>query len=369
MGEKTRASSESLKNFSVQPRTETSAQNAFLALLDDIRGDVDARLRGFLDSAIDQAAAHGSDVEAMVAAVRDLCLRGGKRLRPALLVAGFRATGTRARLGPALDAGVALELLHTYLLIHDDWMDEDTIRRGGPAVHLLLSRRFRSSKLGDAAGILAGDCAAGLALEALSRVDVPPSRMPRVIDCFARMQIDAVFGQQLDLVGKTRDAESVYALKTSSYSVQGPLKLGALLADCSNDLLRVLDRFGMPLGIAFQLRDDLLGVFGRPDEIGKPVGGDLRQGKRTALIGLALRKLRGGGRRAVTSVFGNPEATAAELRRAVEVLETSGIRGLVERRIAELSAEARKALEAARLPTRTAQVLGDAVNALLDRGH
>ena len=124
MGEKTRASSESLKNFSVQPRTETSAQNAFLALLDDIRGDVDARLRGFLDSAIDQAAAHGSDVEAMVAAVRDLCLRGGKRLRPALLVAGFRATGTRARLGPALDAGVALELLHTYLLIHDDWMDE-----------------------------------------------------------------------------------------------------------------------------------------------------------------------------------------------------------------------------------------------------
>lgn len=369
MGEKARSIAASKRDSSLKSKGDGAPENGFLALLEEIRGDIEARLLGFLDSAIDEASTHGPDVEAMVAAVRDLCLRGGKRLRPALLVAGFRATGSRARLGPALDAGVALELLHTYLLIHDDWMDEDTIRRGGPAVHMLLSRRFHSTKLGDASGILAGDCAAGLALEALSRVDVPPSRLARVFDCFARMQIDAVYGQQLDLVGRARDAETVYALKTSSYSVQGPLKLGALLADGSSNLLRSLDRFGMPLGIAFQLRDDLLGAFGRSDVTGKPVGGDLRQGKRTALIALALRKLRGGDRRALTSVFGNSEATASELRHAVDVLEANGIRRLVEQRIAELSAEAHAALDAARLPPRTTRMLGDAVDALIDRGR
>lgn len=343
------------------------SDNPFLALLNDVRGDLEARLCGFLDAALDQAAAHGTDLVAMVEAIRDLCVRGGKRLRPALAIAGYRATGTRQPLGPALDAGVALELLHAYLLIHDDWMDQDAIRRGGPTVHMLLAKRYRSRQTGDASGILAGDFAAALALEALSRVDIPPARVPRVVACFARMQQDVVFGQQLDLLGRANDVESVYALKTSSYSVQGPLNLGALLAGGRPELLRALDQYALPLGIAFQLRDDLLGAFGKTKDTGKSIGSDLRQGKRTALVALALRRLRGSERRQLGRVLGNRDASAAEIGAALALLKERGIPELVEARILELATSARVALEAARLPSSARELLAGAVDALTER--
>jgi geranylgeranyl diphosphate synthase type I len=347
--------------------TNTPPGNPFLALVNDVRGDLEARLCGFLDAAVDQASTYGADLVAMVSAIRDLCLRGGKRLRPALAIAGFRAAGNKRPLGPALDAGVALELLHAYLLIHDDWMDQDAIRRGGPTVHTLLAKRYRSQQTGDASGILAGDFAAALALEALSRVDIPAARFPKVVACFARMQQDVVFGQQLDLLGRARDVEAVYALKTSSYSVQGPLNLGALLAGSTPTLLRALDQYASPLGIAFQLRDDLLGAFGKVEHTGKSVGSDLRQGKRTALVALALRRLRGSERAELCRVLGNKKASDAQIGRTLDLLQKRGIPELVETRITELANSARVALDAARLPRSARDLLVGAVDALTER--
>ena len=350
-----------------RPRTNTPPDNPFLALLHDVRGDLEARLCGFLDAAVDQASGYGADLVAMVSAIRDLCLRGGKRLRPALAIAGFRAAGSKRPLGPALDAGVALELLHAYLLIHDDWMDQDAIRRGGPTVHTILAKRYHSQQTGDASGILAGDFAAALALEALSRVDIPAPRVPKVVACFARMQQDVVFGQQLDLLGRASDVEAVYALKTSSYSVQGPLNLGALLAGGGPKLLRALDQYALPLGIAFQLRDDLLGAFGNVEHTGKSVGSDLRQGKRTALVALALRRLRGSERAQLCRVLGNKKASMAQIGRTLDLLQERGIPELVETRIAELATSARVALDAARLPGVARELLVGAVDALTER--
>src|SRR5690606_1480156 len=143
---------------------------------------------GFLDARVDSVRKHGPDVVAMVDAVRDLCMRGGKRMRAALAVVGYRATNTSATLEPALDAGVALELLHVYFLIHDDWMDEDDMRRGGPAVHAALAKRLRSAKLDEKSAILAGDYAAALATEAIARLEIPAARLPRVLACFSQMQ-------------------------------------------------------------------------------------------------------------------------------------------------------------------------------------
>src|SRR5690606_25275140 len=120
----------------------TIPENPFLGLLASVQQDVDARLAPLLDATLEAARPLGSEVRAMVGALADLCRRGGKRLRPALVVAGGRAASTRAALEPALGAGVALELLQAYFLIHDDWMDGDSVRRGGPTVHRLLARRF-----------------------------------------------------------------------------------------------------------------------------------------------------------------------------------------------------------------------------------
>ncbi|HYQ01025.1 MAG TPA: polyprenyl synthetase family protein [Polyangiaceae bacterium] len=312
------------------------AQNPFSVLLGAVQSEVDQRLRGFLETRLDVARRHGPEVVEMVSAVRDLCLRGGKRLRPALLVAGYRGASERAALEPALDAGVPLELLQAYLLIHDDWMDGDLVRRGGPAVHAHLAKRFRSQQKGDASGILAGDYASAVALEALSQVEMKPAAALPAFACFAEMQLDAIAGQQLDLIGGKYDVELAYQLKTGSYTVRGPLRLGAILASAGPKTLLALDRFALPIGVAFQLRDDLLSAFGEPKQTGKPLGNDLRAGKRTALLAAGLKLARGKDLKALKSVIGNAEASDVELRAALSVLESSGARASIEERIAEL---------------------------------
>jgi geranylgeranyl diphosphate synthase type I len=342
--------------------------NPFVAVLAAVRAEVDARLQGFLDARLDSVREHGADVVAMVDAVRDLCMRGGKRTRPALLVVGYRASSTTATLEPALDAGVAIELLHAYFLIHDDWMDRDVVRRGGPAVHALLGKRFRSQRLGDMSAILAGDFAAALATEAIARVEMPASRMARVIACFAQMQSDAVLGQQLDVLAKPKDVERAYELKTGSYTVRGPLRLGALLAGAAPRLLTALDRFALPVGVAYQLRDDLLSAFGDPKHTGKPFGSDLRSGKRTVLLLEALKRARGRDHRVLSGVVGNARASDDQIGQAVEVIARSGARAAVEARIDELVKSALVALRAGRLTPEGTALLEGAARALTQRG-
>ncbi|HOT13094.1 MAG TPA: polyprenyl synthetase family protein, partial [Polyangiaceae bacterium] len=161
---------------SQQLPTASDPEEAFQALLADVRRDVDARLAGYLDARVAETARHGADVEAMARAVRDLTLRGGKRLRAVLVLIGYLASNQHGSFDPALDAGVAFELLQTYLLVHDDWMDGDERRRGGPSVPAMLREHHGSTRLGDAAAVLAGDFAAALSLDVLSRLDAPPER-------------------------------------------------------------------------------------------------------------------------------------------------------------------------------------------------
>jgi geranylgeranyl diphosphate synthase type I len=315
-------------------------QNPFLALLKTIQPDIERRLAVFLDASVERARAFGPEVLALSLEVRRLALRGGKRLRPALVVAGFRTVSSSASLEPALAAGVALELLHTYFLIHDDWMDGDRVRRGGPAVHVALAKRFGSEKKGNASAILAGDYALALACEALSAVRARADRLKGAFSAFAEMQLGAVAGQQLDIVGEGRNVELGYALKTGSYTVEGPLRLGALLAGSRPATLATLARYARPAGIAFQLRDDLLSLFGDPKQTGKPLASDLVSGKQTLLLRLALRQALPADLRAIRGVLGKPRAKPPELRRALRAIDASGATERVEQRIAELSAQA-----------------------------
>src|SRR3954466_8577621 len=211
-------------------KVPVNVDNPFVALLRLVQPDIERKLADFLDARVQSTRTLGPEVQALAREVRRLTLMGGKRLRPALVVAGLRTVSPNADAGPALDAGVALELLHTYFLIHDDWMDGDRVRRGGPSVHVALAARFASEHKGNASAILAGDYAVALACDALARVEMRPERLRAVFAAFAEMQLGAVAGQQLDMVGEGRDVELGYALKTGSYTVEGPLKLGAVLA-------------------------------------------------------------------------------------------------------------------------------------------
>lgn len=341
------------------PRTANDPESAFRAMLADVRRDVDARLAGYLDARVAETARHGADVEAMAGAVRDLTLRGGKRLRAALVVVGYLAHDETQPTGPALDAGVAFELLQTYLLVHDDWIDGDDLRRGGPSVPAMLRAHHGSRRIGDAAAILAGDFAAALSLDVLSRLETAPDRLVRAMGLFAEIQQDVICGQQLDISGTETDVEVYYPLKTGSYTVRGPLLLGAILAGAPPAVMNALDRYARPLGVAFQMQDDLLGVFGDSSRTGKPVGDDLRRGANTAIAQQAMEMLRGEDRALFEKVFGNENATTEDVEAATQMLVDAGVRTAVVERIHTLIHEAISALVDARIdPAPRTMLLG-----------
>lgn len=348
-------------------KAEAAAErNTFGELMLALRPVVDAELSTVWAAQLHHYRRHGRPVLQTLEAARDLCLRGGKRLRAGLVATGYAARRGSGDWRATVSVSVAVELLHAYFLIHDDWMDQDDLRRGGPTVHTKLGRDFRSTHLGDAAAVLAGDYTLALATDVLSQAKVAERRLVRLFSCFAQMQLDATVGQQLDVLSDDSDVALIYRLKTASYTVLGPLKLGALLGGASEEESAGLEAFAMPLGIAFQLKDDLIGVFDESTS-GKPLGGDIKAGKRTLLIQLAFERATPAGRRVLEGVFGNARAGQNALRGAIDVLESSGARRLVERRIGTLSRRALEALERQELSKRGRGLLEGAVELLVER--
>ncbi len=351
---------------------------AFAAYAAPVKATLDKALAAYLEQVAASVRHLPGDVQATVETVRDLSLRGGKRLRAVLLAASYEACGGEGGADTVVLAGVALELLQAYLLIHDDWMDADDVRRGGPSVPAMLRRHFASAGAGqraaDAFTILAGDFAAGLSLDALAQVPVAPSRVAAAAREMGRIQRDVVLGQMCDLQGElTREpptsaaVEQTHTLKTGSYTVRGPLALGAHLAGASRPLLQALEAFADPLGVAFQLRDDVLGTFGDPSQTGKPATGDIRQGKRTGLIAALAADGTEVTASLLSRAFGNPSATAGDVDALVERLVSSGARTRVEARIDALLSQAMAALDTAPVSTEGRAVLRGAAHTLVHR--
>ena len=317
--------------------------------LEDVRSLVDARLSAHFEEKRATTAAMASEGIELVDAIASLTMRGGKRLRPALLVAAFRAVDVDRALDDAIEVGAALELLQSYLLIHDDWMDHDEERRGGPSVHAALREASGGdAHLGASLAVLAGNLASADAWELLTRIGGPEARLRQVIDIFLAIHREVVLGQQLDLRA-AEDVSRMQQLKTGSYTVRGPLALGAALAGAGDVERAALEAFGTPLGEAFQMRDDLLGTFGDPTVLGKPVGGDLRAGKRTALVRAAEERASAAELASIRAVLGRADASEAALAELREALVACGARGAVEARAGELLSAAKAALDEAPL--------------------
>lgn len=344
-----------------------SSVPSFSELLSTVKNEVDRELVAIWDGVLREHAGRGAPVLQPLDAARALCSRGGKRLRAALVAVGHRLGGGDGRV---LAACCAVELLQAYFLIHDDWMDGDRLRRGGPAVHAALEGQFGSVHLAAAGAVLAGDYTLALATRVLARVEAPEGRWPRVVGRFAQMQLDAVVGQQLDVLGDGSNLEEVYRLKTASYTVLGPLHLGLELCPTGGTngrMLAALEAFAVPLGIAFQLRDDLIGAFADPAVTGKPLGGDLRAGKRTLLVSLALGRRGSDAERLLSSVLGNPQASTGEVQRTLAALDACGARAEVESRITALRRDAAEALDAGAWSPAARALLDGLMTAMLER--
>jgi geranylgeranyl diphosphate synthase type I len=310
---------------------------------------VNARLETFFTEKLTHARTLSPRAPELVSAIAELTMRGGKRLRPLVIYAGFRActplVGERD-LQSIVALGAAIELLQSYLLIQDDWMDNDEQRRGGPSTYAAMRRQYKDAQLAASLTILASDVAMGYAIELLHGTRFPSGRRGEALTAFQDMHLEVVFGQQLDLLAH-EDVTLTQHLKTGSYTMRGPMGLGALLADAKDEQLQALMRFAQPLGIAFQLRDDVLGTFGDPAVTGKPVGHDLREGKYTSLIAEARNLMSLADRTRLDAVLGDHSAAHADVQAVVRLLETSGARARVEATLVARLSEARRALMSA----------------------
>ncbi len=295
----------------------------------------------------------------------------GKRIRPALLLLGFRAAGGHeldAVEGPAL----ALELLHTFALIHDDVIDRAETRRGRPTVHVSFAQRHldagwqgSSEDYGEAMAILIGDLAFVHADELFLTASVPSGPLLAAFRRFTALREEVMVGQTLDLhaaTSGTTDRElalTVATLKSGRYSVARPLEVGALLAGAPEPLVEELGGFGDPLGRAFQVRDDLLGVFGDATVTGKSSASDLAEGKRTLLIAEAYARVDDDDRAMLDHHLGDPDLTDAQAGALRELIERCGAREAAERYVDASIDEARRALARLDLPAEIAATLDD----------
>ena len=278
-------------------------------------------------------------------------ITGGKRLRPAFCHWGFVGAGGSPAEPAVVDAGAALELLHIFALIHDDVMDGSLRRHGLPCVHVDFAERHRrrgwhgeSRRFGDGAAILAGDLAFVYA-------DMLVRELPAAARAvFDELRLEVNVGQYLDLVTTASRAVSVEAAhkicvyKSGKYTIERPLHLGAALAGRLDELAGPYTRYGLPLGEAFQLVDDLLGAFGDDDRLGKAVGEDLREGKPTALYALARQRARGAEATLLETRVGQPDLRPEEVTAIQEVLTATGARATVEATIGALVTESLAAL-------------------------
>ncbi|MBN1653603.1 MAG: polyprenyl synthetase family protein [Deltaproteobacteria bacterium] len=334
----------------------------------EIRARVNARLQAFFAEKRRIVSRLAPPSCELIDEIADLTLRGGKRLRPITLFVGFRSASPEGDPEDTLEASIALELLQTYLLIHDDWMDQDERRRNGPTIHAKLEKIRGNKHLGGCLSVVAGDLACGYAWEAINQAPFRQERKREALQEFATMHQDIVLGQHLDLISH-QEIERMYDLKSGSYTVRGPLKLGAILGDATREQLEILNDLSRPIGIAFQLRDDLLSAFGKGEKLGKPVGNDLRAGKHTLLVSEAMKLMSAGQKRAFERVLGNKEATDDDVAQALGLLVDCGAKQTIEQRIGALSQEARQRISESPLSPQGVALLLQLIDLMLARDY
>lgn len=324
----------------------------------DVAAAVNEVLHRRLAAGTDLLAALDTRLPAVAAAIDRLVGAGGKRLRPSFVYWGHRATGA-GHDDEVVKAAAALEMLHTFALLHDDVMDRSPTRRGHPTAQRAFADLHRAARwhgdddwFGISAAVLAGDLALVLADDLMDEMCVPPESWRRARRVFSDLRCEVMAGQYLDLVAAADPActetmsRKVALLKSARYTVTRPLLLGAAIAEpeAAATVEPALRTFGDAIGMAFQLRDDVLGLFGDPAVTGKSAVDDVREGKRTLLLVRAERLASTAQRRELDRLVGDSSAGPAEAAAVAEIVAATGSLASVE---ALIAAEHERALAAA----------------------
>lgn len=347
-------------------------------LLNKIASAVDAELARFIKVRAKQSIKHPSH-QLLWDSLHDVVLGGGKRLRPYLMVLSYLASGKKydAKLIPP---ATGWELIHQCMLIHDDIIDRDTVRHGRLNIGGFYREHYQ--KLGvndtaaghyaDGAALLAGDLALSGAYQLILASDFSPSVKDAVLNTFGEALDAVALGELQDteaafMSNEAKNALLIAELKTASYSFVGPLKTGAQLANMDKTAVDDFGRYGNALGIAFQLRDDWLGVFGDPKIYGKSVNSDILEGKRTLLVEYAYEMADAHGQTTLHATLGNLDASATDIETVRQIINECGARQRVEAEIDTYTQTAHKILNNISMPDDVRERFQSLETYLLDR--
>jgi geranylgeranyl diphosphate synthase type I len=319
--------------------------------------EIDKALAEFCRTEVSYLSAIGSEMDPVAKAMEKFILQGGKRLRPLFAYVGYLASGGKIN-DSIFRAFASLELVHACALIHDDVMDGSDTRRGEPAIHkqfeeLHIKNKLSGSpeKFGIASAILLGDLALIWSAQMFHSSKISEHQIKRALPIYDEMRVELMAGQYLDVYEQALATSNVdrslkvARYKSGKYTIERPLHFGLKLNEDSKPLLQqVFTDYGIPLGEAFQLRDDVLGIFGDPAQTGKPAGDDLREGKRTVLMAKAVELANASERKELLNSLGKSDLSTESVANAQQIIKDTGALAAIEKMISDLSETAAHAI-------------------------
>lgn len=297
--------------------------------------------------------------ERMIEYIEDYTMRSGKRVRPACIIAGYKGVGGKDH-EKILSAAISIESLESYFIIHDDIYDKDELRRGKDTVYKMYEKYHEKELVGNdpkhfgiTMGIIAGNIACSQSFDQLMRSDFDLETKMKALKKLEYINQITNYGQALDNVLNNKDLNkvtekdslAVYANKTAPYTIAGPLELGAILGNGTEEQIETLKEYGMNIGKAFQTYDDLLGLYGDKDKTGKPVDSDLKEGKRTLVMVKALEMANEEQKKILKNALGNESITEQEINQVRQTIKDTGAYDYTQKKLQELINKGKGALE------------------------
>jgi geranylgeranyl diphosphate synthase type I len=338
-------------------------------MLSQTKNKIDTELKSFA-SRLDQDYRLKDISPLLSAKIKDYILRPGKRIRPTLFVMGYLAYSRKPASG-LFRSALSIELLHDFMLVHDDIIDKSDLRRGKPAMHKMFNDHFSKSRNikfnGQDLAIVAGDILYALAMDAFLAIKEKPERKEKALRKFVHAALYTGCGEFIEMVcgAKTiekisqADIYKVYDLKTAYYTFAYPLSIGATLAGAPENQVKKIFEYGVYLGRAFQIQDDIIGMFADEKETGKSVLSDLQEAKKTLLIWRASRTADPANRKKIKQILLKEKVALSDLVKMRDIIKTSGSLDYARRQIKSLNSQAIKICDSLTIPSGYKKLLFD----------
>lgn len=350
-----------------------------LATLAEFKRKIDPEIEKYFEKVIREALKKNQDIADALKHSKKIIMSGGKRVRAAFMYYGYLAAGGK-ELKKVLKASVSIELIHLYLLIHDDIIDRDGKRHGIITLHEYYKKigaGFSKSKdpchFGISMAIIVGDTINAMGNQIISELEFNSKSILKALSILQSIMSITVIGESQDIHIENRGKASVeeilemYENKTAKYTFEGPLHLGAILGGAGGKFLKHLSGYAVPAGIAFQIQDDILGVFGDEGKTGKPVGSDIRQGKYTILVAKAFEKSDPGQKKILASCLGNKKLAKKDVDAFRDVIIKTGSLEYAKKLSLELVFKAKKELEKIKMNSEAKRFLRDIAEHMIQR--